>query len=69
MASAFVSSVSGSESRRGTLQGISVQTQLGKDAFVVTSFEYSEELGQLFELVVELESSNADIDPAALVGK
>jgi uncharacterized protein involved in type VI secretion and phage assembly len=69
MASPFVSGVSGSESRRGTLQGISVQTPLGKDAFVVTSFEYSEELGQLFELVVELESSTADIDPAALVGK
>ena len=69
MASPFVSGVSGSESRRGTLQGISVQTPLGNDAFVVTSFEYSEELGQLFELVVELESSTADIDPAALVGK
>ena len=66
MVSSFVS---GGESRRGTLQGISVQTSLGNDAFVVARFEYTEELGEPFELVVELESDKTSIAGPQLVGQ
>ena len=55
--------------RRGTIQGISVQTPLGGDAFVVRSFEYTEELGEPFQLVLELESENTSIAGPQLVGQ
>ena len=66
MASSFAS---GSTPRRGTLQGISLQTPLGNDAFVVRRFEYTEELGEPFELVLDLESDQQSINGPQLVGK
>jgi len=57
------------QSRRGTIQGISVQTPLGDKAFVVRRFEYTEELGEPFQLVLELESENTSIAGSQLVGQ
>ena len=57
------------QSRRSTLEGISVQTPLGDDAFVVTGFQYSETLGQPFEMLLELQSKSFSIDASSLVGK
>ena len=57
------------QSRRSTLEGISVQTPLGDDAFVVTGFQYAETLGQPFEILLELQSKGSAIDASSLVGK
>jgi len=56
-------------SRGGLLQGISVQTPLGDDAFIVTRFEYVEELGEPFQVTLELESGTTEIAAEQLVGK
>ena len=48
-------------SHRGTIQGISLQTPLGNDAFVVTGFQYSQTLGQLFEILLELQSKSSSL--------
>ena len=48
-------------SHRSTIQGISVQTPLGNDAFVVTGFQYSQTLGQLFEILLELQSKSSSL--------
>ncbi len=54
----------------GLLQGVSVQTPLGGDAFAVSRFEYVEELGEPFQITLELESGKKLDDPAGqLVGK
>ena len=58
-----------SQFRRESLQGISVQTPLGEKAFVVRRFEYTEELGELFQIVLELESDNTSIAGSQLVGQ
>ena len=58
-----------SQSRRSTLEGISVQTPLGENAFVVRSFEYAEELGEPFQMVLELESEKTSIAGPQLVGQ
>ena len=50
-----------SQSRRVTIQGISLQTPLGNDAFVVTGFQYSQTLGQLFEILLELQSKSSSL--------
>ena len=63
------SGAANSQSRRGTIQGISVQTPLGDNAFVVRSFEYTEELGEPFQMVLELESENTSIAGPQLVGQ
>ena len=49
------------QSRRGTLEGISLQTPLGNDAFVITGFQYSQTLGQLFEILLELQSKSSSL--------
>ena len=50
-----------SQSRRSTIQGISLQTPLGNDAFVITGFQYSQTLGQLFEILLELQSKSSSL--------
>ena len=50
-----------SQSRRSTIHGISLQTPLGNDAFVVTGFQYSQTLGQLFEILLELQSKSSSL--------
>ena len=50
-----------SQSRRSTLEGISLQTPLGNDAFVITGFQYSQTLGQLFEILLELQSKSSSL--------
>jgi len=51
------------------LQGVSVQTPLGSDTFIVRRFEYVEELGEPFQLTLELESAETEIAAEQLVGK
>jgi uncharacterized protein involved in type VI secretion and phage assembly len=58
-----------STSRRGVLQGISVQTPLGEKVFDVRRFEYTEKLGEPFRLVLELESDRPSIAGSRLVGQ
>jgi hypothetical protein len=50
-----------SHSHRVTIHGISLQTPLGDDAFVVTGFQYSQTLGQLFEILLELQSKSSSL--------
>jgi uncharacterized protein involved in type VI secretion and phage assembly len=63
------SGAASSQSHRGTIQGISVQTPLGEKAFVVRRFEYTEELGEPFQLVLEMESEKTSIAGSQLVGQ
>ena len=56
-------------SRGGLVQGISVDTPLGDQAFALTRLEFLEELGEPFQLTLELESRATDIKAEQLVGK
>lgn len=56
-------------SRHGPLEGVTVRTVLGDDIFTVTALEYREELGEPFELTMELRCGDPDVSGAALVGK
>ena len=58
-----------SASRGGLIQGVSVDTPLGGQAFVLTRLEFVEELGEPFQLTLELESRATDIKAQQLVGK
>jgi type VI secretion system secreted protein VgrG len=42
---------------------------LGKDTFLLTSFQGTEGISNLFEFTIEVISENLDIDPNKIVGK
>lgn len=53
----------------GPLEGVTVQTALGAGIFSPTGLEYREELGEPFQLVLDLRCADPDVSGAALVGK
>jgi type VI secretion system secreted protein VgrG len=55
--------------QHGPLEGVGVRTVLGDGVFSLTSLEYREELGEPFQLTMELRSDDPDVSGAALVGK
>ena len=50
-------------------RSISVETPLGKDALLLHSFTYHEELGRPFEMVLEMQSMNPMIDSDKILGQ
>ncbi|VAW59394.1 VgrG protein [hydrothermal vent metagenome] len=48
---------------------ISISTPLGKDELLLTSFEGTEEISELFQFQIEVLSSNHKITPDKLIGK
>lgn len=53
----------------GPLQGVTVHTVLGDETFSLTALEYREELGEPFQLTMELRCDDPEVSGAALVGK
>ena len=56
-------------SQSSFIKSVAVDCSLGSDAFKLRSFHYTESLGQPFKGVLELQSDNANIDFAQLLGK
>ena len=56
-------------SQSSFIKSVAVDCSLGSDAFTLRSFHYTESLGQPFKGMLELQSDNADIDFAQLLGK
>ena len=48
---------------------LSIESPLAKDELLLTSFEGSEYISDLFEFQIEVLSSNHSIQPEALIGK
>ncbi|NDC52945.1 MAG: type VI secretion system tip protein VgrG [Planctomycetia bacterium] len=56
-------------SRHGRLDGVTVSTVLGDGFFTLTALEYREELGEPFDLTVELRCADPDVQGTKLVGQ
>lgn len=65
----MVNTAAAGAAHHGPLHGVTVDTVLGADVFSLTALEYREELGQPFELTMELRCADTNVSGAALVGK